>query len=89
MLAFIKNWLNHRIINRSTMTQYDWDDAFSYLPLLKGLTESEIKKLKELTILFMHHKIFEGAQGVIVTPVMQRVISLQACFVSNGSDQPN
>jgi len=81
MFSFIKNWLNRRIINNSTMTQHDWDEAFSYLPLLKGFSESEIQKLKELTILFMHHKIFEGAQGVMVTPVMQRVISLQACLL--------
>ncbi|MBE9527092.1 MAG: zinc-dependent peptidase, partial [Proteobacteria bacterium] len=70
MLAFIKNWLNRRIIKNSIMTQYDWDEAFSYLPLFKGFSESEIIKLKELTILFMHDKTFEGAQGFIVTPVM-------------------
>ena len=80
MLTFIKNWLNRRIINNSTMTQHDWDEAFSYLPLLKAFSESEIQKLKELTVLFMHHKTFEGARGLVVTPVMQRVISLQACL---------
>lgn len=72
MLAFIKNWLNRRIINNSIMTQHDWDEAFSYLPLLKGFSGSEIEKLKELTVLFMHHKTFERAKGLMVTPVMQR-----------------
>ena len=80
MFSFINNWLNRRIIKNSIMTQRDWDEAFFYLPLLKGFSESEIQKLKELTILFMHHKTFEGAKGFIVTPLMQRVISLQACF---------
>ena len=76
MFSFIKNWLNRRIISNLTMTQHDWDEAFSYLPLLKGFSEPNIQKLKELTILFMHHKTFEGARGLVVTPVMQRVISL-------------
>ena len=80
MFTFIKNWLNRRIINSSSMTQDDWDEAFSYLPLLKDFSAAEIKKLKELTILFMHHKSFEGARGLLVTPIMQRVISLQACL---------
>ncbi len=81
MLAFIKNWSNRRIIKNSTMEPHDWDDAFSYLPLLKGLSEFEIKKLKELTILFMHHKTFEGAQGLVVTAIMKQVVSLQACLL--------
>jgi len=80
MLAFIKNWLNRRIINNSCMTPHDWDEAFSYLPLLKGFSAPDIQKLKELAVLFMHHKSFEGAKGFIVTPVMQRIISLQACL---------
>ncbi len=81
MFSSIKNWLNRRIINNSPMTQHDWDEAFSYLPLLKGFSEPEIQKLKELSILFMHHKTFEGAQGLIVTSVMKQVIALQACLL--------
>ena len=80
MFDFIRNWLNRRIIERSTVTSSQWDKAISSLPLLKGLTESEIETLKELVILFLHHKEFEGAHELEVTPEMELIIALQACL---------
>ena len=80
MFRFIKNWLNRRIIRRSTVTSSQWDKALASLPLLKGLTDSEINTLKELAILFLHHKAFEGAHGLEVTDDMKLIIVLQACL---------
>ena len=71
---------NDRIIKKSKITQEQWDNAYSSLPLLNGLTEVENKTLKELTILFIHNKAFEGAQGFEVTPNVLLTISLQACL---------
>jgi len=80
MFDFISNWLNCRIIKRSTITTSQWDKAISSLPLLKGLTDSEIETLKELAILFLHHKEFEGAHELEVTQEMKLTIALQACL---------
>ena len=80
MFQFISNWLNRRIIRRSTVTATQWDKALASLPLLKGLTDSEIESLKELAILFLHHKEFEGAHGLEVTQEMKLIIALQACL---------
>ena len=75
-----KNWFDKDIIKNSKITRQDWDEAYRYLPLLKGLSIEEKKRLEELCILFMHQKYFEGAQGFEVTPHMLLVISLQACL---------
>lgn len=80
MFQFFSNWRNRRIIQRSAVTDSQWDKAFSSLPLLKGLTVSEVETLQELSILFLHHKAFEGTHDLEVTDAMKLVIALQACL---------
>jgi Mlc titration factor MtfA (ptsG expression regulator) len=80
MFQLIRNWLHRRIIKRSTITSVQWSEAFSALPLLGGLTTAERQRLQELAILFLHHKAFEGAHGLVVTQPMALIIALQACL---------
>lgn len=80
MFQFIRNWLDSRIIHHSTITSGEWDQAFAMLPLLHGLTEDEIRALRELAILFMHDKSFQGAHDLVITQQMILIISLQACL---------
>lgn len=80
MFAFINNWLNHRIIKRSTISNGQWENAFNALPLLKGLNADEKRRLQKLAILFLHYKVFEGAHGLVITQPMALGIALQACL---------
>ena len=80
MFQFIRNWQNRRIIQRSTITSTQWATAFSSLPLLQGLTADEKHTLQDLAILFLHHKVFEGAHDLDVTSGMKLIIALQACL---------
>lgn len=80
MFNFFRNWLDRRTIQRSTITSAQWDKAFASLPLLDGLTADEKHTLRELAILFLHHKVFEGAHGLAVTQPMALIIALQACL---------
>jgi len=80
MFQIFHNWLDRRIIQRSTITSAQWEKAFAALPLLDRLTADEKLALRKLAILFLHHKVFEGAQGMIVTLPMALIISLQACL---------
>ncbi|MES0327409.1 MAG: M90 family metallopeptidase [Gammaproteobacteria bacterium] len=80
MFQFIHNYLERRILQRSTITTAQWHEAFASLPLLHGLTEDEKNTLQELAILFLHDKAFEGAQGFNVTQPMTMLIALQACL---------
>lgn len=76
-----KNWFDKNIIKNSKITRQQWDEAYRYLPLLKGLSDEEKKSLETTCILFMYEKSFEGAQGFTITPHMILVISLQACLL--------
>ena len=80
MFKTIRNWLDRRIISRSNVTSAQWSEAFAALPLLRGYTTEEKDRLRELAILFLHRKVFEGADGLVVTPAMTLIIALQACI---------
>jgi len=80
MFQFIRSWLRQRIIKRSTITDAQWSDTFAVLPLLAGLTDEEKHELRELAIVFLHDKVFEGAHGFVVTQEMAMIIALQACL---------
>ena len=80
MYQTIRNWLDRRIIERSTITPPQWSAAFAALPLLDGLIEDEKRRLRELAILFLHRKAIEGAHELAVTQSMALIIALQACL---------
>lgn len=80
MLRAFQQWRHRRIINRSPVAVEEWVRAFDGLPLLNGLSIDEKQRLQELTILFMHYKSFESAQGLALTQAMILHIALQACL---------
>jgi hypothetical protein len=80
MFQFIRNWLDRRIIRRSTITSSEWEQVFAMLPLLHGLTADEKRSLRELAILFLNDKSFTGANDLIITQQMALIIALQACL---------
>ena len=80
MFSFIRNWWHKRIIRNSQLTEAQWQQAFSQLPLLARLTETEIKQLRRLATVFLYQKSFEAAQGVELTDHMKMLIALQACL---------
>lgn len=81
MFGFVKNWWHNRIVRRSWVTETQWTQAFSRLPLLDRLTEDERSRLRRLVILFLHKKSFSGTHDVVVTEDMALVIALQACLL--------
>lgn len=80
MFKLISNWLDRRIIRRSSITQTQWDAVCTFLPLLAGYNDSEKSSLRELVILFLDRKVFEGADGLVITQQMKLIIALQACI---------
>ena len=80
MFSFLRSWLNQRILQRSKITPHQWDEAFSRLPLLAGLSGEEKQQLQELAILFLHQKSIEGAHNLQITQSMTLIIALQACL---------
>lgn len=80
MFRWLKAWWQERIIQRSLITDAEWQFAFQNLALLQRLSYEEKTKLKRLAILFLHYKVLEGVAGLEVTTSMRLIIALQACL---------
>ena len=76
----IRNWWHRRIIRKSTLSDSQWHQSFSRLPLLDRLSREEKDKLRRLAIIFLYKKEFTGAQGLHLTNEMTMLIALQACL---------
>ena len=76
----MQNWWHRRIINKSEITDAQWELVFSNLPILDRLTLNEKEKLRRLAIIFLHQKDFIGAQRLVVNEDMKYLIAMQACL---------
>jgi len=75
-----RRWRRERILRRHPIAEAQWDKAWRRLPLLGGLSEDERRRLRELTVLFLHEKSLEGARGVGLDEERRLLIGLQACL---------
>lgn len=80
MFDFLRNWLDRRVIERTSISASQWESAFAALPLLARLNAAETQRLQDLAILFLHRKSVDGAHELVVTPEMALIIALQACL---------
>lgn len=80
MFGWIRRWREQRILQRSEITPAQWQQTFTALPLLRGYSEAELQRLRELAILFLHRKLFEGAADLVVSEAMTLIIAVQACI---------
>jgi len=77
----LKSWYRHRILKNEPIPADLWLKAVERLHLLHGLRETEITRLRELVILFLHAKQITGAHGLAVSREMQVLIAAQACIL--------
>lgn len=73
-------WRQRRILKRKKIDDTLWREVYNRLPLLHRLKDEALNRLKEMTILFLHEKSLEGAQGLRLTDSMRLTIALQACL---------
>ena len=57
-----------------------WLQAIHGYPFLQSLSLEDQSKLRALSALFLHHKQFHGAHGLVVTDAMAVTIAAQACL---------
>jgi Mlc titration factor MtfA (ptsG expression regulator) len=67
-----------RIIQQRLLPADTWRWLVEDHPILGGLTAAELARLRELSTIFLHEKVFEGADGLELTDAMREVIAVQA-----------
>lgn len=79
-MGFVKNWRRRRVLRRSSLQQAEWQRTVADLPVLRGLNLDELRRLKDLTVLFLHEKSLEVVGDLELTDAMRLRIAAQACL---------
>jgi len=81
MFEAIKRWQRGRIVARAPLDSALWQQTLERLPFLRVLPEDDRERLRQLVILFLHHKSIHGAGGLALDGGMQMLIAAQACIL--------
>ncbi len=69
-----------RILRQRLLAQEHWASLLEEHPILEGLTPEELARLRELSTLFLHEKVFELRGGQELDEYRRSVIAVQACL---------
>jgi hypothetical protein len=69
-----------RILRRRLLAQDHWSSLLEEHPILAGLAPEEQARLRELSTLFLHEKIFESRGQLELDEYRRAVIAVQACL---------
>jgi len=76
----LKNWRRRHVLRHATLPDETWRAAVSGLPVLLGLSENELERLRELVTLFLNEKQLVAAGGFALDNDMRIKIAAQACL---------
>ena len=77
-MGFFNNWRRKRILKQHPIALGNWQATVANLPLLAGLTATELDHLRELATLFLHEKSLEAVQGLDLSYAMRLDLAAQA-----------
>lgn len=74
-----RTWRRARLLKRAQLDDDSWQRALARVALTRDFSADELRRLRELVILFLYEKSVETAGGVTVTEEMRLLIAIQAC----------
>lgn len=80
MLSWWRRWREERILRKNPVDERDWEQVLAQLPILHGMSDTELAQLRRLAVLLIHQKEFIGIGGLQITGNMALLIALQACL---------
>jgi MtfA peptidase len=79
-MSIFRSIRRNRILKQGLLPPDVWSWLVDDHPILAGLSKEDLATLRQLSTLFLHEKVFEGAEGLELTDAMREVISVQACL---------
>ena len=70
----------NRILRENLLPPDTWTWLIKDHPILAGLDDAELAILRQMSTVFVHEKVFEGADGLELDEGMREVIAVQACL---------
>jgi Mlc titration factor MtfA (ptsG expression regulator) len=79
-MGFLSDWRRRRVLAGQSIDEALWLRVASALPFLRGLSEDEAARLRQLALLFLSEKEMHGAQDLALTDEVRLSIAVQACL---------
>ena len=79
-MGFLRDWRRRRVLKSAHLDEALWKKVASKLSFLRGLSEGDTARLKELVMLFLAEKEMHGAHGLELTDEVRLSIAAQACL---------
>jgi len=79
-MGFLREWRRKRTLKSARLDETLWKRVAAKLSFLRGLSENDTARLKELVVLFLAEKEMHGAQGLQLTDEVRLSIAAQACL---------
>ncbi len=79
-MGFLREWHRKRVLKGARIDEALWARVASKLSFLRGLSEEETARLKQLVVLFLSEKEMHGAHGLKLTDEARLSIAAQACL---------
>ena len=79
-MGFLREWRRKRTLKRARLDEGLWSRVARKLSFLRGLSEMDSARLKDLVVLFLAEKEMHGAHGLQLTDEARLSIAAQACL---------
>jgi MtfA peptidase len=79
-MGLLREWRRKRTLKRARLDEAAWKRVAAKLSFLRGLSEEDTARLKELVVLFLAEKEMHGAHGLQLTDEVRLSIAAQACL---------
>ncbi|HET7764989.1 MAG TPA: M90 family metallopeptidase [Burkholderiales bacterium] len=79
-MGFLREWRRKRTLKSTRLDEASWKEVAAKLSFLRGLSEEDTARLKQLVVLFLVEKEMHGAHGLQLTDEVRLSIAAQACL---------
>jgi len=79
-MGFLREWRRRRTLDSARLDETLWKKVAAKLSFLRGLSDEDTARLKQLVVLFLAEKEMHGAQGLALTDEVRLSIAAQACL---------
>ena len=74
----LREWRRRRLLRKFPLADELWSEVTAGMPVLDGLDDGELQRLRALATIFLREKKFEPVRGLEMTLGMQLCIAVQA-----------
>jgi len=79
-MGFLREWRRKRTLKSTRLDEELWSRVAAKLSFLRGLSDEDTARLKQLVVLFLAEKEMHGAHGLQLTDEVRLSIAAQACL---------